>query len=582
MAWRIVFFSLIALGFSLASPADTVDVAGDARPLTAPLIVRDGEVLAPLASLLPRLGIKVFPRADFVSFVLPDGSLHRAYFDGADVHGDAKALPLRVPPRMVGTNLYLPAIGLSARLPFAARFQAATRALTLLPKVQVSCDVQDGVPTVRVRATMPLHFTRGALDNPPRVYVDLPNVALDTEVRQIPVKAGHVAQIRLHQEITPPRVRLVIDLDADTPMHETLTDGDRLLTITPGVAAARQTFRLTDAALGSPAQGISELKITANAAPAITTDSSMDGRALVLTFADSASAIPVRRLRALRDARIARVTVARAGTAVKMTITFATNSCEHALSQDGTTVVVRVTESPLRGMVLVLDAGHGGTGTEGPYAGPGAIGCGGAMEREVNLDVVLRLQRLLARSGATILLTRQDAGYVSLDARVALANARQADVFISVHCNSTVSPTAGGTETYYYAEPSAELAQALHAGMMSTLKLADRGVRGNGDFQVIRCTCMPAVLVELAFISNPKEEALLKSPEFRQRAAEGLATGLRRYATATDWRAWRKPTAVPPAKTLTRDTPAPKPPEEKTPPATTPGDAPRGGNGGAF
>lgn len=174
-------------------------------------------------------------------------------------------------------------------------------------------------------------------------------------------------------------------------------------------------------------------------------------------------------------------------------------------------------------MKIMLDAGHGGTN-------PGAIGPGGLEEAYVNLDVVLRLGRILTNRGFEVNYTRVEDVNVSLAERAALANEWGADYFVSVHCNSNVNPDIKGTATYYYKDGT--VAQAL-AQVVNDALSEQIGTRNIGIFQanfaVLRRTRMPAILVELAFISNPEEEALLSMDTFRENCAIGIANGLNAY-----------------------------------------------------
>jgi N-acetylmuramoyl-L-alanine amidase len=177
---------------------------------------------------------------------------------------------------------------------------------------------------------------------------------------------------------------------------------------------------------------------------------------------------------------------------------------------------------------VVIDPGHGG-----PDAG--AVGPAGVREKDVTLAVARRTAEYLAGPVA-VRLTRE--GDVALGAddnselgnRAKVANDWGADLFVSIHCNSAASPEARGTETYFYpgSEEGKKLAAALQKSLVGALKLADRGTK-EANFAVLRLTECPAALVELAFISNPQEEALLADPEFQDRAARALAEGTAAY-----------------------------------------------------
>ncbi|HEX8550765.1 MAG TPA: N-acetylmuramoyl-L-alanine amidase [Abditibacteriaceae bacterium] len=175
----------------------------------------------------------------------------------------------------------------------------------------------------------------------------------------------------------------------------------------------------------------------------------------------------------------------------------------------------------LRGMKIVVDPGHGGK--DG--------GASGARSKEKNhtLDISRRLRTYLEARGATVLMTREDDSYPSLQARVDFANARRADLFISVHINSFRS-TSAGTETFFWTAKSSAFAKEVHKELTKATGLPNRGVTQTRFF-VIRKTNMPSILTETAFISNPREEALLVDPAFRDRVARGMAQGIANYVS---------------------------------------------------
>ena len=214
---------------------------------------------------------------------------------------------------------------------------------------------------------------------------------------------------------------------------------------------------------------------------------------------------------------------------------------------------------------IVIDAGHGGHDT-------GTIGPNGLMEKDLVLDVALRLGRLLeTRLGADVIYTRDDDTFIPLETRTAIANEHQADLFISVHANSSPDSSARGVETYYLnftsnpdalevaarenavsqksihelqdlvkkitlkekIDESRELAsdvqQSLYAGMAGRdSSIRDRGVK-KAPFVVLIGANMPSILAEIAFVSNPTDESKLEKPEYREKIAESLYKGVSNY-----------------------------------------------------
>lgn len=169
---------------------------------------------------------------------------------------------------------------------------------------------------------------------------------------------------------------------------------------------------------------------------------------------------------------------------------------------------------------VMLDPGHGGKD-------PGAVGPTGLKEKDVTLDISKRVGSLLAANGVTISYSRTGDTFLSLSSIAAAANNWKADYFVSIHCNAFTSRAVNGTETFYYPGSSKgkTLASCIQVELVNALKLIDRGVK-TAKFVVLEETKMPAVLTEVAFISNPEEEKKLADPAFRQKAAEGIARGI--------------------------------------------------------
>jgi len=215
---------------------------------------------------------------------------------------------------------------------------------------------------------------------------------------------------------------------------------------------------------------------------------------------------------------------------------------------------------------VVIDPGHGG-------ADQGTVGRHGLMEKELVLDVAKRLGKLVEeRMGSEVIFTRQDDTFIPLHTRTELANEKKADLFLSIHANSSPHPKVGGIEVYYLnftrspdaldvaARENASSEKSVYElrDLIQTITLHDkieesrdfaskvqgalqtfetrynnaaknRGVK-KAPFVVLIGASMPSILAEIGFLSNPKEEQLLKRPEHRQRLAEALYQGVSRYA----------------------------------------------------
>ena len=186
----------------------------------------------------------------------------------------------------------------------------------------------------------------------------------------------------------------------------------------------------------------------------------------------------------------------------------------------------------LKGKIIAIDPGHGGSD-------PGAIGPTGLTEKETTLAIGLKLKKLLEAEGATVVMTRNtdvDVAHANasakeeLQARVDVANKADADVFVSIHMDSFVNGSVGGTSTYVYPKTTGDLrlGSFIRKGLVSQLSTDDRNTR-NCNFYVVKFTKMPATLAEVAFISNNTEEKMLKSSAGLDKAARGLLLGLQNY-----------------------------------------------------
>lgn len=172
---------------------------------------------------------------------------------------------------------------------------------------------------------------------------------------------------------------------------------------------------------------------------------------------------------------------------------------------------------------VVIDAGHGGTD-------PGAKSIiAGKWEKEFNLSVALKVKALLDKEkNIKPLLSRPDDKYVTLAGRVTFAQKNKADIFISIHANSSTSSTVTGTETYYTRESSKALANTVHKHFAKSTGLKDRTVKKD-NFHVIRETTMPAILLEAGFLSNKSDSNILFNNSAQDRMAAGIVDGIKEY-----------------------------------------------------
>ncbi|MGP1371698.1 MAG: N-acetylmuramoyl-L-alanine amidase [Almyronema sp.] len=174
-------------------------------------------------------------------------------------------------------------------------------------------------------------------------------------------------------------------------------------------------------------------------------------------------------------------------------------------------------------IVVTIDPGHGGRD-------PGAVGRGGLQEKQVIFPISLRVREILEQNGVSVVLTREQDVTLDLEPRVQIAERANADLFVSIHANaiSLSRPEVNGTETYYYSDAGLRLARVLHASMLAAGGLNDRGVR-QARFYVIRNTSMPAVLLEVGFVTGAQDAPLLADQLWRDQMAQGIANGILQY-----------------------------------------------------
>lgn len=189
------------------------------------------------------------------------------------------------------------------------------------------------------------------------------------------------------------------------------------------------------------------------------------------------------------------------------------------------------------GRKVVLDPGHGGPD-------PGAVGRTGLKEKDLVLEIAFHLRRLLGQAGVYVIMVREtdrdfgegEAGSLlarkrrDLAYRVGLANRHKADVYLSIHANSISDPRWSGAQVFYH--PGRPLSRLLAGSLQASLAAylgPNYRLAKPADYRVLLETQMPAVVVEVGFLSNPEEEALLATRAYRERIAEAIYRGLLHY-----------------------------------------------------
>lgn len=580
----VVFAGLPAV----AQPgAPSVVVNGRTLLLDPPPTFRAGVLLAPVDALVGPYGAtsQWDPLTRTAQVTGPRGTrlVFRAGDRVAAVDGQTRILP--TPPEVVAGRLLVPAEFLFRALGAWVKWEEAEGVLHVASQVlRLVLDRTPGGLRLQVEATGPVQVRTAWLSQPDRLVVDLVNAASRIETREVNLGELGIRRLRVAQfQVKPYVTRLVLDLDApvDVEVLPPSSTPDAVLWLRPrspatAVPAASpgpspeagpvppaetRTEPTAAPATPGPAPAPSGGPWSPSPGPAPTgnpdapriLDVSVQrevGRLRVVVQGDRPLDYQLRELpdpdRLVLDipgvfvpvkqelpvggpVEVVRAAQFQADPAVaRVVVQWQVRTRYEVLSEEGgSRIVVVVDELPVQvprgGHVVAIDPGHGGKD-------PGAIGATGLVEKDVVLDVGLRLREALRRQGVRTVMTRESDVFVDLADRVPIAMRAGATVFVSVHANATTRGVIRGVETYYLKPHSVLLATWIQEELGRSLGIPDRGIR-TANFKVLRDSPVPAVLVEVGYLTNLEDEALLRTPAFRQRAADAIARGVVRFTS---------------------------------------------------
>lgn len=563
---------------ALAQPAAaSIVVHGRPVALDPPPVFRHGVLLAPVDALAQAYGAasRWDPATRSAQVVGPRGNrlLLRAGDRVAVVDGETKLLPAA--PELAGGKLLVPVEFVFRALGAWVKWEE--QEATLHVASQVLRLVVDGAADglrLQVEATGPVQVRTALLVEPDRLVVDLVNAASRIQTREVDVGRWGVRRVRVAQfQVKPYVTRVVLDLDGPVdaqvvgstpdvvlwlrPKPLTAASPPPMASPTPAPAtpepaaspdvssAPPQVASPPPAASPGPSLGsqdvprileVSVERQVGRLRVVVQADRPLDYQARELVDPDRlvidipAVFVPVKQEFAVGGA----VEVVRAAQfqtdpdVARVVVQWQTRTrYDVFLEAGGSRLVVLVDEpttaTPRSGHVVAIDPGHGGKD-------PGAIGATGLVEKDVVLDVGLRLRDALRRQSLRTVMTREADVYVDLQDRVPLALRAGATVFVSVHANATTRGVIRGVETYYLKPNSLQLATWIQEELGRSLGVPDRGIR-TANFKVLRDSPIPAVLVEIGYLTNLEDEALLRTPAFRQRVAEAIARGVVRFTS---------------------------------------------------
>lgn len=385
---------------------------------------------------------------------------------------------------------------------------------------------QDGrIPVVNIGATGRLNYTVNQLQNPPRLVVDIAGGALEGRVPP-QIETGHLAVTRIRSSLfsrNPDMYRIVLDMPEALPYQVNSTDLGLQLQFVPRLQSVKTEQMAGRTRLTLAANLPVDAKVTADP----------PGRKITIEVPQSVSDV-AESLLTLNDGAIRSIAIAQgpARNSTLITLNLAYYLGHTLISKDGDkAVVIDLINSPVVGKRIWIDAGHGKV--PGGRDDPGAIGrVYGVVEKAVNLQVSLELQKQLEAAGAVVLMTRTGDEGIDFRERPALVNSAKppVDLFVSVHHNSAANLAARGTETYYWTTnpKSKAAADLIHAAIVKGLGFPDRRVRLEA-YNVVRDTQAPSVLLELGYLSNAEEEKAIADPGYAKKAAEAVKNGILDY-----------------------------------------------------
>ena len=505
---------------------------------TENVVVSSSDVLAPIASTAAHiLGCALSEQGSTITVTnnyTSDSITFTLNSTIAVING--KKTTLAVAPTKKSGELLLPLKVLADFLKIEFVKDTKNDVYKLLPSVNVSYGSANAKDVITITSSLPIEYKCGVLADPHRVYVDVYGTYISKSANTS-VKGFTMSALRTNQMNSAPYItRVVADLKESCEPSFVFSDYDRKLVITlaPRVktviksiqfnvdnAADFITLKIETNKINAPVLSVNKDKILIPLPALLTSTEQENLKKLAIRH--------VKKLDVLEN-HIIELTM---DIDVICTVLSGANDIPYVLKIekiDPTVAVENIVSrrpmpAKIKDAVVVIDAGHGGSDS-------GAVGSNKVYEKAVNLDVALRVEKLLKAKGITVLMTRTTDKALVLADRPKLGNNNGADLFVSIHCNSCATPnTASGTETYYCTDMSVDFARIMQQNVVAATGRNDRKHKF-GNFLVIRESIMPSVLVEMAYINHSTEEALLNSPDFRQKTAVGISNGVIAYLKA--------------------------------------------------
>lgn len=528
-------------------------VNGQTLKLDAAPILQDGVVMAPLRGLFEPFATAAAYAADAGTIVLSNRTgvvialrLNDLY---ATVNGEQRLLP--VPALRIFERVYVPASFIYQLLGAYVKWEEDEATLHVASQVtNVRVARAPGGLQVVVEATGPVQVDTKALTDPDRLVIDLQNAVLRVADREIASPDPLVQRVRIAQfQVKPYVTRVVLDLAGPADVQ---------VTSSPRSFAVQFDVRPRDGAPPLSAQGtpppepppepsaqeptpgepLKVLGVTYEAGGGfarvvVTATGPLQYEVREFVLPDRLSIdipgaifVPVKQTILVNSDAISVIRAAQFSTEPLVTrvVVELKRKVPYRIdaADDGRRLTIELADRTAGlGHLVAIDPGHGGKD-------PGAMGPTGLMEKDVVLDIALRVRNRLSAMGIRTVMTRDTDVFIELADRPLIAKRAGATIYVSIHANASVQANSSGSETYYNSPQSLLLAQLIQEEMAKALGIPDRGIK-TANFLVLRENSVPSVLVEVGFVSNPSEEVKLRDDAFRGRIADAVARGLQRF-----------------------------------------------------
>ena len=569
LPFAILSLFLPAISASAAPAPATIIIGGHVVPFQVkPFVGTDGQVMAPV---------------DAVRLL---GASYRPNANGTVTITAANGQQIRTPYTLTQQRYCVQFQKVALALGGLTDWQPTTATLTVRAKLQL---VRQNAGQLSIYTSYPVYYNVRRIGSPERLYVDLYGLSLGTAPASVPVTGEDIAEIRSGQ-INDQTVRITVDLKGAKPFQVLSGIEASEVKVALGSAAAPPalppppaapphlvtaaaphlpsdphtvTILGVDYKIVSPA--LTQIMVRTNG-PAKYRTETLDGPnrlafdlagAVLDQGVKTAQAVDGPVIKAIRVGRLLtpQTKFGRVVLDLSRTVGFSVDSHPtdsgmtyliNVITSGSTTATIAPvapvapyvpsvpTSMSLAGKIVVIDPGHGGKDT-GASAELHPLD---VYEKNITLAIARRVRTVLSRNGATVIMTRADDSFPALESRPALANARHADYFISIHADSSAigRNTLAGTTVYFHAQNSVCRLMAADIGrrIAEVSGISYNGVKSDTirfrtGFAVLRGSEMPAVLVETGYMNNDRDLATLRDDAGQQRIADGITAGLRDF-----------------------------------------------------